>query len=71
MAYKGFTEAQARAAKKYMAQFVESKIRWTEERREEVRKHAELHNESLNGFITRAINETMLRDIEKDNSTQT
>lgn len=62
MPYKGYTEAQARASKKYMSQFVESKIRWTEELRDKVRKHAEARGESLNAFINRAIAETMERD---------
>lgn len=60
--YKGFTEARARANKKYISQFVETKIRMTPERREEVRAHAESRGESLNGFINRAIDETMERD---------
>lgn len=60
--YRGFTEAQARAHKKYIAQFVETKIRMTPERREEVRAHAESKGESLNAFINRAIDETMERD---------
>lgn len=60
--YRGFTEAQARANKKYIAQFVETKIRMTPERREEVRAHAESKGESLNAFINRAIDETMERE---------
>lgn len=60
--YKGFTEARARANKKYIAQFVETKIRMTPEHREEVREHAENRGESLNAFINRAIDETMERD---------
>ena len=60
--YRGFTEAQARAHKKYIAQFVETKIRMTPEHREEVREHAENRGESLNAFINRAIDETMERD---------
>ena len=60
--YKGFTQARARANAKYMAQFVEAKVRMTEEHREIVRTHAEQRGESLNAFINRAINETMERD---------
>lgn len=60
--YRGFTEAQARAHKKYIAQFVETKIRMTPDRRDIVKAHAEAHGESLNGFINRAIDETMARD---------
>lgn len=60
--YRGFTEAQARAHKKYIAQFVEVKARMTEGRREEIRRHAESRGESVNAFINRAIDETMRRD---------
>ena len=60
--YRGFTEAQARAHKKYIAQFVETKVRMTPERREEIRAHAARHGESVNGFINRAIDEAMERE---------
>lgn len=60
--YKGFTEAQARAHKKYIAQFVETKIRMTPEHRELVRAHAASRGESLNTFINRAIDEMMARE---------
>lgn len=60
--YRGFTEARARANKKYISQFVETKVRMTPERREEVRSHAESRGESLNSFINRAIDETMERE---------
>lgn len=60
--YRGFTEAQARAHKKYIAQFVETKVRMTPERREEIRAHAESKGESVNAFINRAIDETMERE---------
>ena len=33
-------------------------------RKDEVKAHAEQHGESLNGFIQRAIEETMIRDQE-------
>ncbi len=62
--YRGFTEAQARAHKKYIANFVEVKVRMSAEHREEVRQHAEQRGESLNGFINRAIDETMERDAD-------
>ena len=60
--YKGFTEAQARAHKKYIAQFVETKIRMTPERRDVVKAHAASRGESLNAFINRAIDEIMERE---------
>ena len=60
--YRGFTEAQARAHKKYIAQFVETKVRMTPERRELIRSHAAARGESVNAFINRAIDETMERE---------
>ena len=60
--YRGFTEAQARAHKKYIAQFVETKIRMTPERRDMVRAHAASRGESLNAVINRAIDEIMARE---------
>lgn len=60
--YRGFTEAQARAHKKYIAQFVEAKVRMTPERRDAIKAHAEARCESVNAFINRAIDETMERD---------
>ena len=56
------TEAQKRAQKKYMASFVEVKVRMTPERRSIVQAHAEVQGESTTGFINRAIDETMERD---------
>ena len=56
------TEAQKRAQKKYMASFVEVKVRMTPERRSAVQAHAEAQGESTTGFINRAIDETMERD---------
>lgn len=61
-AYRGFTEAQARAHKKYIAQFVEVKVRMTAEQRETVRNCAERRGESLNAYINQAIDERMERD---------
>jgi predicted HicB family RNase H-like nuclease len=60
--YRGFTEAQARAHKKYIAQFVETKVRMTPERRDQIKAHAESRGESVNAFINRAIDETMERE---------
>lgn len=36
-------------------------------RREEIRSHAQARGESLNGFINRAIDETMKRDTGENN----
>ena len=64
--YRGFTEAQARASKKYAAQFVTLKTRMTSDRRDEIKAHAAEMGESANTFVLRAIDETMERD--KDGS---
>lgn len=63
-AYRGFTQAQAEANKRYMKKFVEIKTRMTPEKRELVKAHAEAQGESTNAFINRAIDETMKRDEE-------
>ena len=60
--YKGFTEAQARAHKKYMEGVATIQIRMTAERREEIKAHAESRGESVNAFVNRAIEEAMKRD---------
>lgn len=60
--YRGFTEAQAKAHKRYMQGFVEVKVRMTPENRETIKAHAQATGESVNGFINRAITETMKRD---------
>jgi len=61
-AYKGFTEAQAKAHKKYMEDVATIQIRMTVEKRKEVKQHASDMGESLNVFVNRSINETMERD---------
>lgn len=60
--YKGFTEAQARAHKKYMKDVATIQIRTTAERRDEIKAHAQARGESVNGFIGRAISEAIDRD---------
>lgn len=62
---KAQTEAQIRAHKKYMENFVEIKVRMTPDRREQVKAHAQAVGESTTAFINRAINEAMQRDLEK------
>ena len=56
------TEAQKRAQKAYIGKFARVELRMTQEKREAVQAHAEAHSESVNGFINRAIEETMERD---------
>jgi uncharacterized protein (DUF1778 family) len=60
--YKGFTEAQAKAHKKYMQQFVEIKVRTTPEKRTIIQEHAAKMGESTTAFINRAIDETIDRE---------
>lgn len=57
-----YTEARARANKKYMEKFVEVKVRMTPEQRSAVQAHAQNMGESTTVFINRAISETMDRD---------
>jgi len=64
--YKGFTPAQAEAHKRYMARFIEVKVRMTPEKRTIVQEHAAQQGESVTAFINRAIDEAMLRDKEKE-----
>jgi len=57
------TEAQKRATMKYLKDKTdELKIRMPKGRKAELQAHAERGGESLNGFINRAADETMLRD---------
>lgn len=63
-AYKGFTEAQAKAHKKYMEGVATIQVRLTAERREEIKAHAELRGESVNAFINRVIDEALEREKE-------
>ena len=58
------TEAQKRAQKAYMEKFVRVEVRMTPERRAVIQGHAEAQGESLNGFITRAIDNQIERDGE-------
>ena len=56
------TEAQKKAQRKYMEKFVVAKARMDPEKYEIVKAHAEARDGSVNGFINRAIDETMERD---------
>lgn len=63
------TEAQKKAQRKYMEGIATIQIRTTSERRDAVKSHAEAQGESVNGFIKRAIDETMERDTEGGETT--
>ncbi|MGN0323609.1 MAG: hypothetical protein ACI4DZ_10905 [Oliverpabstia sp.] len=61
-----YTEAQAKAAKKYLTESVEDiKIRVPKGQKTVIKAHAENQEESMNQFIVRAINEAMERDSAK------
>ena len=60
------TKAQQRAVEKYKkANYDEIKVRVAKGKKDEIQAHAEETEESVNGFINRAITETMARDKEK------
>lgn len=59
------SEARKRANQKYIDSLEEIKVRVSKGRKSEIRTHAEQHGESLNGFINRAIEETIQRDNAK------
>ena len=57
------SKAQQRAVSKYMKEnYDEIKIRIAKGEKEVIKAHAEAQGESLNGFIIRAMSETMERD---------
>lgn len=56
------TEAQKRAQKTYMGKFAVASVRMEREQYEAIQAHAAAQGESVNGFINRAISETMQRD---------
>ncbi len=60
--YNGYTDARKAANKRYMENFVETKVRMTAEKRSIIQKHAASMGESTTAFINRAIDETMERD---------
>lgn len=59
------TKAQKQAQKKYIAKFARVEVRMSEENADKVKEHAEKVGESVNGFINRAITETIDRDNQK------
>ncbi len=58
-----YTEAQKRAAEKYLHETVEDvRIRVPKGQKEVIKAHAEKQGESMNQFVIRAIAEAMQRD---------
>lgn len=57
------SKAQQRAVSKYMKEnYDEIKVRVSKGQKEVIQAHADTQGESVNGFINRAIGETMERD---------
>ena len=56
------SDALKKAQQKYMEQFAVARVRMPREEYEQVQAHAQAQGESVNGFIGRAISETMKRD---------
>ena len=57
------SKAQQKAVSKYMKNnYDEIKVRVEKGRKAQIQAHAEVQGESVNGFINRAIAETMERD---------
>lgn len=59
------TEAQLRATKKYLQKFEDLRIRVPQGEKDLIVRHAAEQNESLNGFVRRAISETIEHDLAK------
>ena len=58
-----YTEAQKQSARKWDAANLDRiSIAVPKGHKETIKAHAEAHSESVNGFINRAIDETMERD---------
>ena len=59
------TKAHLEGNKKYLQTLDEIKVRVPKGRKAELQAHAEGQGESLNGFIVRAVDETIERDKER------
>ena len=63
------SKAQQKAVAKYMKDnYDELKVRVPKGDKEKIKNHAESRGETLNGFIKRAIGETMQRDGSGNNA---
>ena len=61
-----YTEAQAKAAKKYLKESVEDvRIRVPKGDKSIIQEHAAAMGDSMNAFVIRAIDEAMERDTSK------
>ena len=58
-----YSQAQNKATQKYIkANYDEIKLRFKKGKKDTIKAHAESKGESLNGFVNRAIDETVERD---------
>lgn len=65
------SKAQQRAVSKYMKEnYDEIKVRVEKGQKDIIKAHAEARGESVNGFIGRAIDETMERDKASSEATE-
>lgn len=60
------SEARKRANDAYLQRQDEIKVRVPKGHKAEIQAHAEKRGESLNGFVKRAISETIERDVNKE-----
>ncbi len=56
------SEARKRARDKWNAKYTELKLRVTPEKKEEIQAHATAQGESVNAFLTRAVEQAMALD---------
>ena len=56
------SEAHKQATRKYLASLGEIRLRVSKEEKEAISEHAKARGESVNGFVQRAVRETMDRD---------
>ncbi|HIU31146.1 MAG TPA: hypothetical protein IAB66_03160 [Candidatus Caccousia avistercoris] len=56
------TPAQKKAQQRYMEKFAVARVRMDKQKYDTVQTHAAIQGESVNGFINRAIDETIERD---------
>lgn len=61
-AEKKVSAAQRKATDKYLEKFDEMRVRVPAGRKAVIKAHADAQGESLNGFIIRAMDQTMERD---------
>ncbi len=68
MAYKGFTDAQAKAHKRYIGGKATIQLVTTKEHRETIKAFAKKNMESVNAFVLRAVDETVERETKENDN---